>query len=164
MKIVLYGTPVLRKVSKKVEKIDNKLNETLDEMVVTMRNAKGIGLAANQVGIDERFFVLEIEDKIKKIINPEILEFSEEVIEIEEGCLSLPGIYKRAIRPRVIKVKYWNEKGEEVTEEMEELWARAFQHELDHLDGILFIDKISPMSKRLISKKLEQLKKISTEK
>ena len=164
MKIVLYGTPVLRKVSKKVEKIDNKLNETLDEMVVTMRNAKGIGLAANQVGIDERFFVLEIEDKIKKIINPEILEFSEEVIEIEEGCLSLPGIYKKAIRPRVIKVKYWNEKGEEVTEEMEELWARAFQHELDHLDGILFIDKISPMSKRLISKKLEQLKKISTEK
>ena len=164
MKIVLYGTPVLRKVSKKVEKIDNELNETLDEMIVTMRNAKGIGLAANQVGIDKRFFVLEIEDKIKKIINPEILEFSEEVIEIEEGCLSLPGIYKKAIRPRVIKVKYWNEKGEEVTEEMEELWARAFQHELDHLDGILFIDKISPMSKRLISKKLEQLKKISTEK
>ena len=105
MKIVLYGTPVLRKVSKKVEKIDNELNETLDEMIVTMRNAKGIGLAANQVGIDERFFVLEIEDKIKKIINPEILEFSEEVIEIEEGCLSLPGIYKKAIRPRVIKVK-----------------------------------------------------------
>ena len=72
MKIVLYGTPVLRKVSKKVEKIDNELNETLDEMIVTMRNAKGIGLAANQVGIDKRFFVLEIEDEIKKIINPEI--------------------------------------------------------------------------------------------
>ena len=163
MKIVLYGTPVLRKVSKKVEKIDNELNETLDEMIVTMRNAKGIGLAANQVGIDKRFFVLEIEDEIKKIINPEILEFSKELIEIEEGCLSLPKIYKKATRPRVIKVKYWNEKGEEVTEEMEDLWARAFQHELDHLDGILFIDKISPMSKRLISKKLDQLKKMSAE-
>ena len=163
MKIVLYGTPILRKVSKKVEKIDSELNETLDEMIVTMRNAKGIGLAANQVGIDKRFFVLEIEDEIKKIINPEILEFSKELIEIEEGCLSLPGIYKKATRPRVIKVKYWNEKGEEVTEEMEDLWARAFQHELDHLDGILFIDKISPMSKRLISKKLDQLKKMSVE-
>ena len=163
MKIVLYGTPVLRKVSKKVEKIDNELNETLDEMIVTMRNAKGIGLAANQVGIDKRFFVLEIEDEIKKIINPEILEFSKELIEIEEGCLSLLGIYNKATRPRVIKVKYWNEKGEEVTEEMEDLWARAFQHELDHLDGILFIDKISPMSKRLISKKLDQLKKMSVE-
>ena len=106
---------------------------------------------------------MEIEDEIKKIINPEILEFSKELIEIEEGCLSLPGIYKKATRPRVIKVKYWNEKGEEVTEEMEDLWARAFQHELDHLDGILFIDKISPMSKRLISKKLDQLKKMSAE-
>ena len=162
MKIVVYGSPILRKVSEKVEKIDKELNKILDEMVDTMRDAKGIGLAANQVGIDKRFFVLEIEHNVKKIINPEILEFSEEVVEIEEGCLSLPGIYKKATRSETIKVKYLDENGKEKIEVLEGLWARAFQHELDHLDGILFIDRISLMNKRLILKKLEQLRKISS--
>ena len=78
---------------------------------------------------------------------------------MEEGCLSIPGIYKRVKRPEKISVKYMNEKGETVEEELDGIWARVYQHELDHLNGVLFIDKLSPLNKRLISKRLAQIKK-----
>ena len=159
MKIVLYGHPTLREKSEKVDVVDDSLRETLDEMVALMRKANGVGLAANQVDIAKRFFVLEHEGVVKKVINPEILEFSEEIADMEEGCLSIPGIYKKVHRPAKIKVKYLNENGEEVVEEMDEMWARAFQHEFDHIEGILFTDKLSVMNKRLVAKKLDVLKK-----
>ena len=159
MKIVLYGHPILREKSLKVENIDENLKKTMDEMVKLMRKANGIGLAANQIGIKERFFVLEVDGKVKKIINPEILESGENISEYEEGCLSIPMIYKKVNRPETVKVKYQNEKGEEIEEELEGVWARAFQHEFDHINGILFIDKLSPMNKRLIIKKLDVLKR-----
>ena len=159
MNIVLYEHPTLRTKSTEVDIVDDELRKILDEMVETMRKANGVGLAANQVGITKRFFVLEVENKVRKIVNPEIIESSDEIIEYEEGCLSIPGIYKKVNRPSEIKVKYLNEKGEEVIEELKEMWARAFQHELDHLDGVLFIDRISVLNKRLISKKLELMKK-----
>ena len=97
--------------------------------------------------------------KIKKIINPEIIEESQEIVELEEGCLSIPGIYKRVKRPEKVKVKYLNENGKEIIEELDGIWARVFQHELDHLNGVLFIDKLSPLNKRLIAKKLLIIKK-----
>ncbi len=161
MKIVLYGNPTLRKKSEQVElsHINDELKKTLEEMVTLMRKANGVGLAANQINIGKRFFVLEIEGTVKKVINPEIVETSEEMAEYEEGCLSIPGIYKKVVRPEKIKVKYLNENGEEKVEELEEMWSRAFQHEYDHLEGILFTDRISILNKRLISKKLEVLKK-----
>ena len=159
MKIVLYGHPTLRKVSTEVTEINDEVKETLSQMVDKMREANGVGLAANQVDVDKRFFVLEIDGVVKKVINPEILENSEEEIDYEEGCLSIPNVYKKVVRPEKIKVKYQNEEGEEIVEELEEMWARAFQHELDHLDGILFVEKISPMAKRLIAKKLANMKK-----
>ena len=159
MKIIYYGNPVLREVSKEVTEITDEIRQILDEMVETMREESGVGLAANQVGLTLRFFVGEVDGNVKKIINPEIIEFGKEEIELEEGCLSIPGIYKRVKRPEKIKVRYQNEKGETVEEELNEVWARVFQHELDHLDGILFIDKISPLNKRLISKRLAQIKK-----
>ena len=159
MKIVLYGHPVLRQKSVKVENIDESLREKLNEMVKLMRKANGIGLAANQVETAQRFFVLEVDGNVKKIINPEILEFGDEIVEYEEACLSIPMIYKKVNRPDRIKVKYYNEKEEEITEELTGMWARAFQHEFDHIDGVLFIDKLSPMNKRLVTKKLEILKK-----
>lgn len=161
MNIYVYEDMILRKKSKKVEEIDDNLRKTLEEMVKTMRLAKGCGLAANQVGIDGRFFVVEVNNIVKKIINPEILEFGMEMVEFEEGCLSIPGIYKKVIRPDKIKVKYFNENGKEIIEELEGVDARVFQHEYDHLDGVLFIDKISPLSKSLIRKKLEIMKKKS---
>lgn len=159
MKIVLYGHPVLKTKSTPVEIIDENLKNTLDEMVELMRKANGIGLAANQVEIPKRFFVLEIEDKVKKVINPEIVQYGDEIVEYEEGCLSIPGIYKKVLRPEMIKVKYQNENGENIEEELHDIWARAFQHEYDHIDGILFTEKLSATNKRLITKKIDVLKK-----
>ena len=105
-------------------------------------------------------FVLDTGDgKIRKIINPEFIEISKEEVENEEGCLSIPGIYKKVRRAERVKLKYLNEKGEEIIEEGTELLGRAFQHEYDHLKGELFVDKISPVAKRLVSSKLSKLKK-----
>ena len=159
LKIVLFGHPTLKKVAEKVENFDDELRETLNEMVNLMRKANGVGLAANQVDIPKRFFVLEYEGVLKKVVNPEILEFSVEKVDFEEGCLSIPGIYKKVVRPKKIKVKYFDENGIEVQEELDEMWARAFQHEFDHIEGILFTDKLSVMNKRLVAKKLDVLKK-----
>lgn len=161
MNIYVYEDPILRKKSVNVDEVNDELREILNEMVRTMRAANGCGLAANQVGIDKRFFVLEVDEVVRKVINPEILEFGEELIEYEEGCLSIPGIYKKVIRPEKIKVSYLNEKGEKVIEELTGLNSRAFQHENDHLDGVLFVDKISNLAKNLIRKKLEIMKKNS---
>ncbi|CAM3175964.1 peptide deformylase [Streptobacillus ratti] len=161
LNIYVYEAPILRKKSDEVIEFNDGLRNTLDEMVKTMRLANGIGLAANQVGIDKRFFVLEIEDEIIKVVNPEILSFGEEMVEFQEGCLSIPGIFKNVLRPESITVRYQDENGNVIERELNELKSRAFQHELDHLDGILFIDKISPMSRNLIRKKLEIMKKNS---
>lgn len=163
MNIYVYGYKSLTSKSVNVElnEIDDEFNQLLDDMLSTMRKANGCGLAANQVGIEKRFFVLEIGGISKKIINPEILEFSENQCIIEEGCLSIPGIFKNVKRPETIKVKYLNEKKEEIVEILDGMWARAFQHEYDHLDGVLFVEKIEPVAKSLIRKKLMQMKKNS---
>lgn len=94
LNIYVYEAPILRKKSEEVVEFNDELRNTLDEMVKTMRLANGIGLAANQVGIGKRFFVLEIDDEITKVVNPEILSFGEEMVEFQEGCLSIPGIFK----------------------------------------------------------------------
>lgn len=160
LKIRKYGDKVLRETSTPVEKIDEEILKILDDMVDTMKDAQGVGLAAPQVGINKNMFVLDIGDgKIRKIINPEFIEISKEEVENEEGCLSIPGIYKKVRRAERVKLKYLNEKGEEVVEEGTELLGRAFQHEYDHLKGELFVDKISPVAKRLVSSKLSKLKK-----
>lgn len=160
LKIRKYGDTVLREKSTAVEKIDDEILNLLNDMVETMQNADGVGLAAPQVGVNKTLFILGIGDgKIRKVINPEFLEFSKEIVENEEGCLSIPGIYKKVSRPAYVKIKYTNEMGETVVEEGTELLARAFQHEYDHLQGELFVDKVSPVAKRLIAQKLSKLKK-----
>ncbi len=155
-----YGDEVLREDALKVEEINEEIVEIIDNMVETMRDAGGVGLAAPQVGINKRIFVIDVEDGItRKVINPEFLEYSDEMVEHEEGCLSIPGVYKKVKRPARVKIKYTNEKGEEVVEEAEGLLSRAFQHENDHLNSTLFVDRISPVAKRMVSKKLQMLKK-----
>lgn len=157
--IKTYGAQVLRNVSEEVSEITDEIRELLDEMVETMHEVKGVGLAAPQVGVNIRAFVIDIGDgKVRKVINPKI-EFSTETEDNEEGCLSVPGIYRNVCRPKTIKVTYLNENGEVVVEEASDLLSRAFQHENDHLDGILFVDKISPVAKRLITKKLQLMEK-----
>lgn len=161
MKIYVYENSILRTKSTEVDKVDDDLRLILDRMMKVMEKANGIGLAANQIGIDKRFFVLDVEGRKLKIINPEILEFGDELIEFEEGCLSIPGVYRNVTRPEKIRVKYMDENNEVHEELLGGLISRAFQHELDHLDGVLFIDKISPLSRNLIRKKLELMKKNS---
>ena len=159
LKIRKYGDPVLKNISEKIEKIDDELLKLIDDMAETMYDAPGVGLAAPQVGINRRVVIIDIEGTLKKIINPEFLECKSKLEIGEEGCLSIPGIYEKVKRAEKVKIKYMNEKGEEVIEEAEGLLARAFQHEVDHLEGTLFVEKLAPVRKRMVSKKLQKMKK-----
>lgn len=155
-----YGETALREIAQEVDKIDDEILEILDNMVETMHSAKGVGLAAPQVGISKRMFVCDQGDGVvRKVINPVITPLTEKLMDYEEGCLSIPGIYKKVQRPEKIKIEYLSEKGESVTEEVEGSLAIIMQHEYDHLNAVLFVDKVSPMAKRMISKKLQLLKK-----
>lgn len=137
------GEEVLRKKSKIVENIDNRTLTLIEDMIDTMYEADGVGLAAPQVGILKRIFVIDVYDGegTRVFINPEILESSGSQIG-EEGCLSAPGEFGEVERPNYVKVKALNENGEEFVLEAQELLARAIFHEYDHLDGIIFLDKV----------------------
>ncbi|CUU46456.1 MULTISPECIES: peptide deformylase [Clostridium] len=136
-----YGDDVLRKKCREVDKIDARLLTLIEDMKETMYDADGVGLAAPQVGILKRLFVVDIGDGPLVFINPEIIETSGSQID-EEGCLSLPGETEEVMRPNYVRAKALNEKGEEFEIEAEELLARAILHEYDHLNGTLFIDRV----------------------
>ncbi|WXR61673.1 peptide deformylase [Peptostreptococcaceae bacterium AGR-M142] len=135
------GDDVLRKKSKIVEKIDQKILTLLDDMYETMKEADGVGLAAPQIGILKRIAVIDVGEGLVEIINPQIIERKGEQIG-DEGCLSVPNEYGAVKRPNYVKVKALNRDGQEVIIEGEEFFARALCHEIDHLDGVLFIDKL----------------------
>ncbi|ACA54995.1 peptide deformylase [Clostridium botulinum] len=136
-----YGDELLRKKSRKIEKIDDRILTLLEDMVETMYSAEGVGLAAPQVGILKRAVVIDVGEGLIKLINPEIIETEGNQKDVE-GCLSVPGEQGEVERPYKVKVKALNEKGEEIVLEGEDLLARAFCHEIDHLDGVLFVDKV----------------------
>ncbi len=141
--IVKEGDPVLRKVCRPVGNVDDRLRGILDDMVETMREAGGVGLAAPQVGIMRRYFVCEPdpeEGPVYKMVDPEIIE-TEGVQQCEEGCLSLPGYLGTVERPERVVVEYTDENGERKTLEAEGFAANVICHEYDHLDGILYKDK-----------------------
>ena len=145
LKIVKVGDETLRKVCRPVDKITPRVLTLLDDMVETMRAADGVGLAAPQVGILTRIVVIEVEEgKVIELINPKIIAFSGEQ-EGSEGCLSVPGRFGIVKRPMHVTVRAMNRDGETVDITGSELLARAFCHELDHLDGKLFIDKATEM-------------------
>ena len=139
--IRLQGDPVLTKVCKEVKEVTPKIQTLIDDMLETMYEANGVGLAAPQVGILKRLFVIDIGDGPLVFINPEILETSGKQIG-EEGCLSIPGEVEEVMRPNYVRARAINEKGEEFEIEAEELLARAILHEYDHLNGTLFIDRV----------------------
>lgn len=136
-----FGDDVLRKRCREVEEIDNRLLTLIEDMKETMYDADGVGLAAPQVGILKRLFVVDIGEGPLVFINPEIVETSGSQID-EEGCLSLPGETEEVMRPNYVRARALNEKGEEFEIEAEELLARAILHEYDHLNGTLFIDRV----------------------
>ena len=138
-KIVTLGDEVLRKTSRPVVKFDEKLWQLLDDMKDTMDKAEGVGLAAVQVGVLRRAIVIDVGDGLMELINPEIIEVSGEQ-EGQEGCLSLPGRFGIVKRPNYVKLRAQNRKGQWKLYEGTELKARAFCHEIDHLDGNLYID------------------------
>jgi peptide deformylase len=136
------GDDILRKKCRRIDQIDDKIMILLEDMVETMHHENGVGLAAPQVGILKRAAVLQHGDgPVYKLINPEIIEM-DGIVADSEGCLSIPGESGIVKRPKWVKVKALNEKGEEIIVEAEEYLARAFCHEIDHLDGILYIDKV----------------------
>lgn len=136
-----FGDDVLRKKCREVEEIDNRLLTLIEDMKETMYDADGVGLAAPQVGILKRLFVIDIGEGPLVFINPEILETNGSQTD-DEGCLSLPGETEEVMRPNYVKARALNEKGEEFEIEAEELLARAILHEYDHLNGTLFIDRV----------------------
>jgi peptide deformylase len=148
LEIVQYPHPTLRRVSKPLRRVDAEMHQIVREMFELMYAAKGIGLAANQVDLPYRLFVLNLEsDPSAKqnelvFINP-VLRSPHGTEEAEEGCLSLPNLYGDVRRPERVILNAFNLGGEEVTMELDGLFARAVQHEIDHLDGILFIDRLS---------------------
>ncbi|MBU5437765.1 peptide deformylase [Tissierella sp. MSJ-40] len=139
--IRLSDDPILRKVSREITEINDRIKILLEDMVDTMYEAEGVGLAAPQVGVLRRVIVIDVGEGVLKLINPEIIEQNGEVIDAE-GCLSIPNRSGTVKRPEWVKVKYLNEKGEAKEIEGTGLLARALCHEIDHLNGILFIDKI----------------------
>ena len=159
--IVNYPHPALRYPTRAVTQIDDDLRATIRAMFDLMYEAKGIGLAANQVGLPFRFFVLNLtadpEKKEEEVvfINPEIVK-RHSTIEDEEGCLSLPGMYANVRRARKIRVLAYDLEGKLVEHEADELFSRAIQHENDHLDGKLFIDHLEPLARHSLGEKLRE--------
>jgi peptide deformylase len=137
-----FGDPVLRMTARPVEKITAVHHRLIEDMIETMREAPGVGLAGTQVGIVERVFVYEVEDEVGAIFNPVIVSRSRDLDDQEEGCLSLPGLLYPVTRHIEVKVEGLGLDGQPVVKEASELLARVFQHEIDHLDGVLFIDRL----------------------
>ncbi|MHB1125977.1 MAG: peptide deformylase [Bacillota bacterium] len=139
-RILEIGDPVLREKAKEVPKMTSSIHKLLDNLAETMYDAKGVGLAAPQIGVSKRVVVVDIGDNLIELINPEIVE--QEGTETEmEGCLSVPGVQGEVKRAARVTVSGWNREGQTVILTGEGLLARAFQHEIDHLDGIIFVDK-----------------------
>ncbi len=158
-KIVIEPDPILRKKSEVLEKVDDELRELLNDMLETMYAAPGIGLAAVQIGVLKRLIVIDIsKDKEKKnplfLINPEIISRSKKTTIYEEGCLSLPGHFAEIERPAECQIKFIDYNGKEKELSANGLLATCIQHEVDHLNGVLFIDYLSKLKKDMIVKKL----------
>ncbi|MDG1295588.1 MAG: peptide deformylase [Saprospiraceae bacterium] len=166
--IYAYGFSVLKKIAEDIDKDYPELEKLISNMWDTMYNAQGIGLAAPQVGLSIRLFLvdtkqsMEEEEKdkgIKKVfINAEIIEEAGDDFSYEEGCLSIPGIKGDVFRPEQVKIKYLDEQFKEHIEVYEGINARVIQHEYDHIDGILFTELLGPIKRRRIKKKLDDIK------
>lgn len=164
-RIVIYGEAVLREVSEAVDEINRQVKDLVSDMVDTLKKAKGLGLSAVQIGVLKRVFIVDLTavdltETLRVFINPEILETSGEA-EMEEGCLSFPGIYQKIVRPAVVKVKATDLEGREFVLEAKGMAARAILHEYDHLEGKLYIERMTPLTRTLLKGRLKKLAKSS---
>lgn len=140
MELQTIGSKVLREKAKRVANIDDTIRYLCFNMAKTMRENNGIGIAAPQVGVSKRIIIVDNKGKDWILINPEIVWESDALVDFEEGCLSVPGVFDNVKRPESIKIKYRNAKGKPIFEKVDGLLSRIVQHEIDHLDGVLFVD------------------------
>lgn len=156
--VVTLGNEVLREKAKPVETFDQALEDTVRQMFVLMREKKGVGLAAPQIGISRRFFVTEaVDDRPRVFVNPEIVETSQETVNGEEGCLSLPGVWANVTRPYSVKVQAQDTTGKIFHLNAESWLARIILHENDHLNGLLFVDRLPQNIKNKVISKYEKM-------
>ena len=167
--IYVYGSPVLRKIARPVEQNEEGLEDFIDNLWDTMYQSDGIGLASPQVGKSVRIFVIDgtpleeddpsLKDFKVTFINPEILDRQGDDKTYEEGCLSIPNIREEIVRPEKVRIRYYDEDWNQHEEEYEGIAARIIQHEYDHLQGVLFTDKVAPLKKRMLRNKLNAIAK-----
>jgi peptide deformylase len=158
MEILILGNELLRQKAGRIEKIGPRYQKIAEELLQGLHQGDGIGLAGPQVGLMERIFAVHVQGDVPRIfINPSIIETSQETVKYEEGCLSIPGVYADVVRPKTVKVQAWNEKGRPFTLEAEGILARVIQHEFDHLEGVLFIDRLSEQKRNRILSKIEKV-------
>jgi peptide deformylase len=156
LEIKEYGEPILREKALPVEEVTPEILNLIKDMAETMYTASGVGLAASQVGVPKRIILVDgEEDGLIVLINPMIIKSEGEVV-AEEGCLSVPDIYSQVKRSSKVTVKALNQNGDPIEITKEDLIARALQHEIDHLDGILFIDRIGRMERQILLNKLKK--------
>jgi len=160
--LIILPDPLLRQQSKPVETVDSEIQRLADDMLETMYDAPGIGLAAIQIGVPRRMLVIDLsrddeDNKPQVFINPEILKVSDDVSTYEEGCLSIPDYYAEVERPASLTVGYVDRDGKQQTIEADGLLATCLQHEIDHLNGVLFIDHISRLKRDMVIKKFTKL-------
>jgi len=163
--ILIHPDPRLKKVCTPVSDLSDQLRALADDMLETMYDAPGIGLAAPQIGVLDRLIVMDcVKDENEAprplvMFNPEIVAASDEMNVYEEGCLSIPEQYAEVKRPRVVDVRWIDRDGNEQSETFDGLWATCVQHEIDHLNGKLFIDYLGPMKRQMITRKMQKLKR-----
>ena len=162
--IIIAPDPVLRKTATKVEAVDDRVRALMDDMLETMYDAPGIGLAAPQIGVLERVIVVDVSAKDEepsplRMANPEVVWTSDETFTYEEGCLSLPEHYAEVTRPAEAKIRFLDEESAPQELHAKELLATCIQHEIDHLNGILFVDYLSALKRSMILRKLTKMKK-----
>ncbi len=158
-RILIAPHPLLKMKARPVERVDDDVRRLMDDMLETMYRAPGIGLAAPQVGVSLRVVVVDLAKEGEpraplRLVNPEITWRSEETVVMEEGCLSLPEQFAELARPAAVRLRYLDEAGEPRELAADGLLARCLQHEVDHLDGILFVDRLSPLKRNMILRKL----------
>jgi peptide deformylase len=160
MEILIFGNELLQRKAELVKPIGAEYVKIAEDMIEIMHRGKGVGLAGPQIGLMKRIFVVHVEGDMPRVfINPSIIETSQDRVKYEEGCLSVPGIWEDVIRPESIRVQAWNEKGRPFTLETAGILARVIQHEYDHLEGILFIDRLPEVKRNKIMVKLEKRKR-----
>lgn len=159
MEIITFGNELLRQKAERIKTIDADVVKIADELLDALHKQKGVGLAGPQMGVMKRIFAIHIDKDLPRVfINPSILETSEEMVKYEEGCLSIPGVWAEVLRPKTVQIQAWNEKGRPFTLQADGILARVILHEYDHLEGTLFIDRLSELKRNRLLAKFEKVR------